>query len=133
MLQSLIDNFVCEACGTHLVMDSSATLIAYEDTVDLSIESLVLKVDDIIGKFLVFICPSCGAEYRVTYKDIERIIRRNITQKLLYFLVHEKMDTQAVNCPVFVYCGKCTGFDGHGACPKSVYDECDIKRFPLNV
>ena len=31
---------------------------------------------------------------------------------------------------VFIYCGKCGGYDGKGACPVVVYENCELKELP---
>lgn len=133
MLRSLIKSLKCENCGGNLHLSESDTIISYKDTVDLSARNLIARVDDIIGRHLVFTCLGCGAEYRLTYSDVERALRREMTQKMLLLIVQNEMRSSSPMEPVFVYCGKCTGYDGRGACPRSLYNKCEIKRFPVDV
>jgi hypothetical protein len=125
----LVDEITCEICEAPLQYDSVKTLESFATVMDLSPVNISDKIDDIIGQFLVYRCPHCGVEYRYTYKDLERKIRKDVTEKLYYALAREEF-LRGASDPVLIYCGKCQGFDGKGSCPRAVYKDCKIKRFP---
>ena len=103
MLTELIDKIYCEICEGNLKLNIEETMNDYAIAINLDITNIFDKVDAIIGKYLIFECISCKA-----------------------------MENNALHDKLFFYCGKCNGYDGAGSCPKSIYNKCEIKRFPLN-
>ena len=134
MLQSLVDNIVCEICGGALVFSKGNTFVDYNELLSFKCESLIDSVDNIIGKHLVFECSSCLARISLRYKDIEKRIRIDITQRVLALMASENFKKNydfASKNNYFVFCDKCEGFDGTGCCPASIYSKCELKRFPI--
>jgi hypothetical protein len=133
MLTELTDKIHCEICDGNLKLNIEETMNDYAIAISLDITSVFDKIDAIIGKYLIFECVSCRAKYKYRYKDLERVLRKSITQKMLALELHNNvMDNNALHDKLFFYCGKCNGYDGAGSCPKSIYNKCEIKRFPLN-
>ncbi len=133
MLGKLLDKIDCEICGGELEMSSSATVDDYALTLIANANNVFDKVEELIGKYLVYECFTCHAKYKYTYKDLERFLRKSLTQKMLMLVVRgDIINSEAVRDKFFFYCGKCNGYDGSGSCPKTVYNNCEIKRFPLN-
>lgn len=134
MLNSLIQHLNCEVCGHNLIYAPKTTLDTYSKELDIIIENVEFKVDDIIGRFLIYECPICKKFYRYTYKDIETIIRINMTKEALLAIAMRQMKNMTyIRGSVLIYCGKCTGFDGNGSCTKKIYDNCKIKRLPYVI
>lgn len=131
MLNSLIQHINCNVCGGNLVYDPKATFNSYYNEVGMTIERVISKVDEVVGKFLIYTCPKCKCEYRYTYKEIEKIIRHETTKQVLLSVARGQMKNMAgIMDGVLIYCGKCSGFDGKGSCTKKIYDKCEVKRFP---
>lgn len=131
----LTDSLKCEVCGNNIDFDYSATEDDYKIAVSATPATIYDKVDDIINKYLVYKCHTCGQVYRYTYKDIEKAMRRKLTEKVLLLLVHNNISNKPAAAleKFLVYCGKCTGLDGSGSCTKTVFKKCEIKRFPTDV
>lgn len=131
MLKSLIQHLKCEICGHELIYDPKVTFEIYTNELEITIDSVELKIDEIVGEFLVYECPKCKCIYKYTYKEIEKIIRRGITKQVLLVFARGQMNNVSdIMNGVLIYCGKCSGFDGNGSCTKKIYDKCKIKRFP---
>jgi hypothetical protein len=134
MLNSLIQHLNCEVCGQELVYDPKATFESYINELEITIENVELEVDKIVGKFLIYECPTCKCYYKYTYKEIEKIIRRETTKQVLLFIARAQMkNIPCIMDGVLIYCGKCSGFDGNGSCTRKIYDKCEVKRFPSGI
>lgn len=132
MLGSLVQSMHCEVCGSELHYDSISTFEAYEESANITADNIFNKVDEMLERYLVYDCYKCNSKYRYTYKDIEKAIRKDLFKKLLLLAVREQLsDHKSIKDGVLIYCGKCSGFDGQGSCPRIVYNECEIKRFPV--
>ena len=133
MIDTLITDISCETCGGTIVFDKLATVAAYKETVDLDITDVFGSLDQIMESYLVYSCGACGMQYRYNYREIEKILRRQLLEKLLLYNAHEYLTDSPIQFEKYlVYCGKCPGFDGSGRCPKTAFDKCKIKRFPNN-
>ncbi len=90
-------------------------------------------VDKSITKYLVFSCKSCKATVKHTFKDIEKKLREDVYEKVIMTIaISGLQELNAINFvdKTRVYCGKCGGFDGKGACPIRIFNECRLKRLP---
>ncbi len=133
MLNNLIDKIECEICGSILELSKTTTMEEYAIAITANSINIFDKVEEIICKYLVYKCTSCLTTYKYTYKDLERVLRKNITQKMLFLVAKGNLlNNSSITDKFFIYCGKCNGFDGIGSCSKTVYNNCNIKRFPLN-
>ena len=131
MLNSLIQHLNCEACGHELVYDPKITFDSYYSELKFAIENVESKVKEMVGLFLIYECSKCKCTYKYTYKEIEKMIRRETTKQVLLAVARGQMkNMQYIMDGVFIYCGKCSGFDGRGSCTKKIYDKCEVKRFP---
>ncbi len=99
----------------------------------------VFKLDDIdklkdgiISDILVMTCTMCEAEVRYTLKEIEKVFRKQLSDRIFTMLARGDIpDPGALKKErIMYYCGRCTGFDGKGTCPKNIYDNCKIRRMP---
>jgi hypothetical protein len=134
MFGKFVNEIRCEACGGELYFDYSATTNDYQVLMSESNINVYDKIEDIINKHLVYKCYSCGHLHRYTYKHIEMIVRKKVTERVLLSMVRDQVPNIA-NITMekfFIYCGKCLGIDGTGRCTKSVFNKCSIKRFPIN-
>lgn len=131
MLGSLLIDLTCEVCGGGLFFNHEATFNAYKESSDLTSLNVFDKVEEVINKYFIFICPNCNIEYRHTYKNIENNLRISIFKQLLLSLIQKQVvEFNSNKISFLIYCGKCSGFDGSGSCPKNVFENCTIKKFP---
>jgi ribosomal protein S27E len=128
----ILNDLKCEVCGDHLVHEGEETIKAFEEAIDLNYKSFLNGVDKIVGQFLVYRCQGCHGLFRYTYKEAERLMRKSATELVLFKMAREFV-YEDPHAKYFIYCGKCSGFDGKGSCPKSVYEKCPIKEFPIDV
>jgi hypothetical protein len=127
------DIIKCEVCRGYIELDSEETVKDFSRILDIKTSEVFSKVEDIINVYLVYRCTACGHLVKYTYKELEKELRKALTAKLLFMSVKgEITHVKALIGKYFVYCGKCNGFDGQGSCPISVFEKCEIKRFPLN-
>ena len=123
----------CELCGGNVILDKDATIDDYSIMLTANYLNIYEKIDDIVGKYLVYSCPSCEATFKYTYKDLERNLRKEITEKTLMLVVKGQIESNfKIEDKFLIYCGKCNGLDGFGSCTKTIFNKCEIKRFPLN-
>ena len=100
-------------------------------------ESFVLDdvdkiVDGIINDYLTYECGKCGSTEKLTYKEIEKLERRRISQLVMNSAAKGELE-KALNTrqpKVLIYCGKCNGLDGGGTCLLKTYNSCKLKRLP---
>lgn len=131
-ITSLTNILVCELCGAQLTMDVQKTTAFYSTYIINDLKDIKDQVDEIMAEFIVYRCSVCDHLCKYTYRDIEKAARRNLTRRFLTYFNKEVMMAGAIDFKYFIYCGKCQGFDGKGSCPQSIFDDCKIKRFPLN-
>lgn len=133
MINGLSNKIECEICGGTLVFSPTLTVDDYSIAITASEINISDKVDEIIRKYLVYECLDCHAKYKFTYKELEKSLRKDLTQRVLMLVVKGSIaNNNILQDKFFYYCGKCSGCDGNGSCPKTMYNNCDIKRFPLN-
>lgn len=133
MFNVLADSIKCLSCGGQLSFDAGATGEDYALTTDVNAMNIHDRVDDIINKYLVYKCIVCGSLYKYTYKELERFIRKTITEAYLQLVLRDQIkESDFLKEKFIIYCGKCSGLDGQGSCTKSILDKCEIKRFPVN-
>lgn len=131
-VSSLSNVVSCELCGAALSLDVHSTIGFYDSYIVSDLDEIKEGIDNIIAQCLVYKCSSCSQTYKYTYKEIEKAARKKLTEKFLMYYNKEPVKKAAQKFKYFIYCGKCQGFDGQGCCPQSVYENCEIKRFPLN-
>ena len=126
----------CDLCEYgFMIYDEQATIDSYVESDVFQLKDLNKITEEVINEYLVFKCFGCKNKKKYTYNEIEKLIRKDITKKVV-----QKIQTNQVlkvlpkmgRRGYMVYCGKCAGFDGNGACPSQIYNECEIKKFPFS-
>jgi hypothetical protein len=130
MLGSVLKDYVCPACeNVGLNYDPSKTFNAYSDIFE--IEDVEGIIDGFIADYLVYRCDNCGAEHRLSFKEIEKFARKDISNRVMKLKASAELDRgMGIRPRYFIFCGVCSGFDGNGSCPSAVYDTCKIRRIP---
>ena len=133
MISDFSELIRCELCQGVLEASQEDTIKDYAMIMNVDSVNIFDTVDALLNKHIVYVCVSCGNKVKYTYKDIEYIFRRTLTEKFLLLAVKDLIgDIQVLKDKYFIYCGKCQGFDGQGSCPKTMFEKCEIKRFPVN-
>lgn len=137
MFSEMIKSLPCEACEFgKLHYSQRDTFEAWQDSNIFRLDDLPNLIDGVINEVLVFACDRCEAKYRYTFKEIEKIFRKKLSDRLLTMIATGDIpDPGSFNNTnrIIVYCGKCGGMDGKGSCPKVVYEKCELKRLPKNA
>jgi len=112
--------------------DPSETLSSYFVPETFIMSEIEEVIDKTINEYLVFKCRNCGNVIKYTYKDIEKKIREIIYNNVINLISIKELRNSDLNIikKVFIYCGKCHGFDGKGSCPIKIYEDCKLKRLP---
>ena len=123
----------CEICGGDLFFDGDSTVDEYTIYMSIDHKNVHEKVDELINDYLIYTCVKCHKRHKYSTKKVEYLLRKSLTQRALLLLIKDMVSPNALIFDKYlVYCGKCSGFDSKGSCPKSIFDPCQIKRFPIN-
>jgi hypothetical protein len=90
-------------------------------------------LEESIQLFLIYTCSGCRKKFRLTFKEVEDALRKEIAEKVyeLQAALYIKENMQAsdvTGANVTVLCGECQGFDGEGRCPDSFYKRCILRK-----
>jgi len=109
-----------------------ATCDAYSLPEAFILDDVDKLVDGIIGEYLVYVCNKCGSVERYTYKELERLERKRISDIVINSAARGEIVKAATlrKNKVLIYCGKCNGLDGKGSCLIETFKRCKIKRLP---
>lgn len=134
MFSDMIRHLPCNACEKgRLMYNQRLTMEAWQHPEVFRLDDIDKIRDGIISDILVMTCDSCEAEIRYTMKEIEKIFRKNLSDRLFTMMARGDIpDPGGIRDSkrIFYYCGKCTGFDGKGTCPEFIFEECKLKRLP---
>lgn len=133
MFFDMMKNLMCSSCENgKLYYDQRVTFESWQYPEVFRLDDVDRLRDGIISEILVLVCNQCGAEERYTFKEIEKKFRKQLTNRILTLIAKGDIpDPGARNVDrTFIYCNKCSGYDGKGACPRFIYDNCEVKRLP---
>jgi len=134
MLNKTMSEIKCSFCKEGTMHYSQKfTFDAYSMPENFVLGDIDKVVDGVIGKYLVYICGKCGSVEKYTYKDIERIERKRISQIVINSAARGEITKSGAlirKNKVLIFCGKCNGVDGNGSCLLETYKKCDLKRLP---
>lgn len=123
----------CDLCEYgFMIYDEQATIDNYTESYVFQSKDLNKIAEKIINEYLVFKCFGCGSKKKYTYKQIEKLIREDVTKKVIRAIQTDqalKVLPKMGKRGYMIYCGKCEGFDGNGCCPSQIYENCEIKKF----
>lgn len=135
MFSQMIKSIKCEICGHKLRFSQSDTFQAWQDSDIFRLDDIDKLIDGVISDILVLICDNCEITYRYTFKELEKIFRKKLSDQILTMIAKSDLPdpgSMKKTDRLLVYCGKCNGHDGKGACPRMIYDKCELKRLPKN-
>lgn len=128
-------SFACPTCGEGRAQFSEVhTFESYATPIVFTLDDLPKLKEGILNDVLIFVCYNCQSEFRLTFKEFEKKLRKELTKKYINYFMGQGAKNPNITVAsdrVFIYCGKCNGFDGKGACPFFVYSTCEIKRLPI--
>lgn len=138
----MLGGYECDFCNKKaLVYDEIETFKAFtvpESLMLFNVDNKIIDeiVDKSITKYLVFKCNVCKANIKLTFKDVEKKLREDVYEKIITMIaIRGLQERNAINFvdKTRIYCGKCGGLDGKGACPVKIYDECKLKELPYEL
>ncbi len=143
MLDIISNGLKCNFCADGVIyLSQPDTVSDYSIPAALKLVTKDNKIilDEIIDRYFtqytVFKCNTCGAIEKLTYREIEKRVREKMYQyALMKMSVEGFRDIESISFvdKTFIYCGKCMGFNGKGACPIKVYENCKLKRLPYEL
>jgi len=136
MLNFINDNLNCDFCKDGLLyFDPSETLNSYFVPETFVLSEIEEIIDKTINEYLVFKCRNCKGIVKYTYRDVENKVRELLYKHMINMISITELRNSSLNVvkKVFIYCGKCPGFDGKGSCPIAIYDKCRLKRLPSEL
>lgn len=136
MLDTLLDVVKCEVCGDNLYYSLEDTFNDYSTPAVFNIDNIENVVDGIIAEYMVLKCVKCGAKYKYTFKEIERLARKEISRMVMTSIaIGEIVQSHKLKNSdrTLIYCNKCNGIDGKGGCLLSMYKDCKLKRLPYGL
>ena len=130
MLNNLLELIMCPVCiDGQMFISLAGTQESYGREFDL--DDVDKLKDGIIDKYWIFNCHTCGATQKLNFRDIEKMARKEISNRVLRLKATAELSKGVfVKTKYLVYCGVCTGYDSNGACPQLIYDECKLRRMP---
>jgi hypothetical protein len=132
-MKNFTDVLSCEVCGGGLILDVDNTIDEYITLKAVKSNNINEKIKKIVEQHMIYRCVACGQPHKLSFKDIEFLVRKELTKRCYQILSRGLVDTtNFAQIPYLIYCGKCKGFDGQGSCTKRIYDSCEIKRFPID-
>jgi len=133
MLNFLSNNLRCDFCNEGLLyFEPSETLNFYFVPETFMLSEIKNIIDKSINEYLVFKCYNCGSIIKYTFRDLEKKIRELMYENIVNMISIKELRNSNLNAvkKVFVYCGKCQGFDGKGSCPIEMFEKCKLKVLP---
>ena len=132
MFENTIKGMKCGFCGKGgMQYHVESTLQDYSDPDSFSLEDIEKMVDGVLNEYLVYKCTNCGATEKYTFKDIEKMVRKEMSQRIIGLAAKKEIITSLLSKnKVLVHCGKCNGLDGKGSCLVKTYKNCKLKRLP---
>ena len=123
----------CSFCKKgRMHYDQNHTFLDYSLPETFVLDDIDRVVDGIISQYLVYRCNKCGSVEKFTYKEIERRERKRMSTLVIKSAARGEIETALLRPgdKALVYCGKCNGLDGKGACLAETYRNCKLKRLP---
>ena len=134
MFSDMIRHLPCNSCKDgRLYYNQLLTMEAWQQPEVFKLDDINKLKDGIISDILVMVCNQCDSQVRYTLKEIEKEFRRGLSNRIFTMIGRGDIpDPGSLRKTdrIFIYCGKCNGYDGKGACPRYVYDKCALKRMP---
>jgi hypothetical protein len=126
-------NLKCDFCESiDIYYDPLETFNNYTSD-NFEITEIKTIINNPHNDYLVFRCRVCGAVIKYTFKDIEKNIKEymyEIIVNLIAMKQFKNISSVEYTKKVFVYCGKCKGWNGKGSCPVEIFDKCRLKKIP---
>jgi len=134
MFSFMVKSLPCEECGEgEIYYDHRETFDAWNQPEIFKLDDVDKLIDGMVSEVLVFVCNKCETRFRFIFKEIEKKFRKILSDRLITMVVTGNLPDPGVirnSNRVFIYCGKCNGYDGKGGCPMDVYKNCELKVLP---
>ena len=134
MLSNMIRKLPCDSCEDGILLyDQRETMEAWQQAEVFRLDDIDKLDDGIMSDILVMVCNQCDHIVRYTLKEIEKACRKQLSSRLLTMISRgDAPDPGSFRKTdrIAYYCGRCNGYDGKGACPTYIYENCDLRRMP---
>lgn len=112
--------------------DQNHTFLDYSLPETFVLDDVDKIVDGIMCQYLIYRCNKCKSIEKFTYKEIERRERKRMSMLVMNSAARGEIEKALLRSGnrVLMYCGKCNGLDGKGACLVETYRNCKLKRLP---
>jgi len=134
MFSDMIRYLPCDSCDKgRLMYNQRLTMEAWQHPEVFKLDDIDKLKDGTISDILVMTCNDCDAEVRYTMKEIEKVFRKHLSDRIFTRIAMGQMPDPGglrKTNRIFYYCGKCNGYDGKGSCPQHIYNKCELKRLP---
>lgn len=134
MFSDMMRYLPCDSCENgRLYYSQRETMDAWQQPEVFRLDDIDKLRDGIISDILVLICNQCDAQVRFTFKELEKKFRKQLSNRILTMISkNDAPDPGSFRKTdrIYVYCGKCTGYDGKGSCPTYIHNNCTLKRLP---
>ena len=122
----------CSECGNNLIIDEQATKDEYLKDMSYLFDSDDKIIESTIQQYLIYKCLDCGAVYKYTYKDWEKLLRYKIAKEVMEVKKQEmfrnKINPYTIKSEAKEYCGQCSGYFGNGYCLIDIIKQCTIRK-----
>ncbi len=134
MFSDMIRHLPCNLCENgRLYYNQRLTMEAWQQPEIFRLDDISKLKDGIISDVLVMICNQCDNQVRFTFKEIEKRFRKLLSDRIFTMIGRADIPDPGSfrrTDRTYIYCNKCNGYDGKGACPRYIYDNCELKRLP---
>lgn len=134
MFTSMITKLPCPYCEKgEMYYNQPETTESWQHPIMFRLDDLYELKDGVVSDVLVFTCDGCEANERYTFKELELKFRKRLSDIILTQIARGDMPDPGSIKDIdrtLYYCGRCGGFDGKGACPNFIFDDCRLKRIP---
>jgi hypothetical protein len=133
----LREKIPCSFCDNGILcFNDQKTIKRYfnPEVFNVDVENVETMIDTIMNEVMIFDCNNCNAEVAYTYAELARLARKVLKKHLIEDVILGRIKIPFLlkgSNYVMIYCGKCQGYNGRGACPVSIYDNCGVKRLPI--
>lgn len=127
----------CKKCDGRLANDILITAKSYSKDVGVLIDKDGNSDISLLPEYLVFSCPKCGYIEKVTFVDVQNVLKESFMRALLrarneeVYIELDKskiLEENGIN-----YCGICPGvLEGDGYCYNDVISQCKVRKLHLH-
>lgn len=132
----MFNDILCPICNKgHLDYDEVGTYAITKEFISIKVNEVKDIVDSIVDDNVIMTCHDCGFSDKYNFYSLGKLLKRTLLNRFITSLSVEEItkNCNSNNFKYLVYCGDCNGFDGNGACPHDVFEDCGIRRLQFGL